>query len=126
MNNEATAQQAIPHGRGRDITELAKSDIQEREFLAPENGIQTVELWIRSAALYLKATRLGTTLAGPEIARALIEDLEARAVMGAAKYGERLTAHNGRDADLDCYQELLDAWVYSRQGAEERESPRPR
>jgi hypothetical protein len=47
-------------------------------------------------------------------------DLEARAVEGEKKYGERLKANNGRDALVDAYQEALDLCMYLRQAIEER------
>ena len=45
-------------------------------------------------------------------AKGLIADLEARAEMGYARYGTYLRTHNGRDAAMDCYQELLDGLMY--------------
>jgi hypothetical protein len=48
-------------------------------------------------------------------------DLENRAQMGERKYGERLKPHNGRDALLDLYQEILDAAMYARQMLYERD-----
>lgn len=47
----------------------------------------------------------------PEIA----EDIEARIRLGERKYGTRLKSHNGRDAMLDLYQEVLDGINYSKQ-----------
>ena len=43
------------------------------------------------------------------------EDIEARIRLGERKYGTRLKSHNGRDAMLDLYQEILDALNYSKQ-----------
>jgi hypothetical protein len=43
------------------------------------------------------------------------DDLEGRKQFGLAKYGTTLQAHNGRDALLDLYDELLDAVCYARQ-----------
>ena len=42
----------------------------------------------------------------------LAADLEARAEMGYGRYGTYLRTHNGRDAAMDCYQELLDGLMY--------------
>lgn len=50
-------------------------------------------------------------------------DIEARVESGRQKYGERLTSHNGRNAMLDLYQELLDATLYARQAIHEKENP---
>lgn len=50
----------------------------------------------------------------------VIEDMLARDEVGRAKYGTPLQTHNGRDALVDLYQELLDACVYLRQEIEER------
>ena len=125
--NGATEVQKRPHGTGKEITPLAQADILSQPILVPEHGFETVYLWIRSAVAYLKSRQLEIIgknptdgLWGLELARALHEDLDARAAMGEAKYGERLQAHNGRDALLDAYQELLDAWVYLRQRLEEQ------
>lgn len=45
----------------------------------------------------------------------IADDIEARIRMGEKKYGTRLKSHNGRDAFLDLYQEILDALNYSQQ-----------
>ena len=47
-------------------------------------------------------------------------DLDARSRVGAAKYGTPLHTHNGRDALMDAYQEILDAAMYLRQAIKER------
>jgi chromosome segregation ATPase len=61
---------------------------------------------------------------GADIARLVQADIEARAQKGEATYGERLRAHNGRDALVDAYQERLDDVMYTRQMIEEREDLR--
>ena len=43
------------------------------------------------------------------------EELAERVEEGIKKYGEPLKAHNGRDALIDGYQELLDAIMYFKQ-----------
>jgi hypothetical protein len=45
----------------------------------------------------------------------IAEDTEARIRLGEQKYGTRLKAHNGRDAMLDLYQEILDGCNYAEQ-----------
>jgi hypothetical protein len=45
----------------------------------------------------------------------IAEDIEARIRLGEKKYGTRLKSHNGRDAVLDLYQELLDSLNYAMQ-----------
>lgn len=45
----------------------------------------------------------------------IAEDTEARIRLGEKKYGTRLKSHNGRDAMLDLYQEILDGINYSKQ-----------
>jgi hypothetical protein len=131
--DEATRSQERPHGTGREITPLAQADILDQPILVPEHGFTTVYLWIRSAAAYLKSRQLekiatvegevAPVVGGPIwpflIAQELHKDLEARAALGAAKYGERLRAFNGRDPLVDAYQEMLDAWQYLRQELEE-------
>jgi len=56
-----------------------------------------------------------------EISRQLRADLTARAEAGVQKYGTPLTTHNGRNALMDCYQEVLDAAMYARQASLEAE-----
>lgn len=128
MENVATNQQKKPKGTGRFIHKLQQEDTLTEDFLVPEKGLLTVELWMRSAALYLKMriepglSQVGEKLvADPVVAHAIIRDIEARADLGTEKYGEALRAFNGRDALVDAYQEVLDAWVYLRQNREEKE-----
>jgi len=45
----------------------------------------------------------------------LISDIESRVASGEKKYGTRLKTDNGRNVDLDLYQEVLDAMNYSMQ-----------
>jgi hypothetical protein len=45
----------------------------------------------------------------------LIADIESRVASGEKKYGTRLKTNNGRNVDLDLYQEILDAMNYSMQ-----------
>ncbi len=45
----------------------------------------------------------------------LAEALRRRSVEGAKKYGTVLRTNNGRDARVDCYQEVLDGIVYAHQ-----------
>lgn len=56
----------------------------------------------------------------PRVHDLVIEDIRARKELGIRRYGVALQAHNGRDALLDLYQELLDATTYLRQLLEER------
>jgi hypothetical protein len=46
-------------------------------------------------------------------ATAVSADLKYRAEVGRSKYGTYLTTDNGRDALVDLYEELLDAYMYS-------------
>jgi hypothetical protein len=57
---------------------------------------------------------------GPVGYTALREDLIARAESGLKKYGTRLRVNNGRAPQVDFYQELLDAIMYSMQARLER------
>lgn len=50
----------------------------------------------------------------------VIEDMKGRDILGRERYGRPLTAHNGRDALQDAYEEALDLAVYLRQAIEER------
>ena len=53
-------------------------------------------------------------------AGAVAVDVQARKLLGLERYDSLLQAHNGRDALLDLYEELLDAVAYARQVQEER------
>ena len=52
---------------------------------------------------------------GPIAYISLVKDLKDRAEMGFKKYGTYLRTNNGRDPQVDMYQELLDALMYSTQ-----------
>ena len=45
----------------------------------------------------------------------VIDDMKARRQMGIEKYGTPLQPHNGRNALVDAYQEVLDLAVYLKQ-----------
>lgn len=45
----------------------------------------------------------------------LIADMRERRDMGIRKHGTPLQPNNGRDAVVDCYQEVLDSIVYCKQ-----------
>ena len=62
---------------------------------------------------------------GIDIADMVRADVEARANLGLAKYGERLQPLNNRDPLTDLYQELLDAVMYLKQVFVEREINSP-
>ena len=51
---------------------------------------------------------------GPDIWPLVIKDMADRDNLGKAKYGIPLRSHNGRDALVDAYQEVLDMSVYLR------------
>lgn len=54
------------------------------------------------------------------IGELVIADLIDRMAVGTERYGMPLTAHNGRDALVDAYQEAMDLTLYLRQAIEER------
>lgn len=56
----------------------------------------------------------------PPIWELVRDDLQHRKEMGEQQYGTVLQPHNGRDALLDLYQELLDSCLYLRQHLYER------
>lgn len=60
--------------------------------------------------------------ASRDIQSLVIEDMEARRALGIKRYGTALKAHNGRDALVDLYEELLDAVMYAKQAIVERDS----
>lgn len=51
----------------------------------------------------------------PIIHELVIEDLRKRLEIGIERYGQPLQAHNGRNAILDAYEEVLDLAVYLKQ-----------
>jgi hypothetical protein len=55
------------------------------------------------------------------INRKVVADFESRAKAGTEKYGVFLHTHNGRDALMDLYQELVDGAMYARQASLEAE-----
>ncbi len=99
---------------------MAEQDAKAEEIRAMDLGEVDMS---RSLATKLAAgtqpTPHGT---GREITPLVIADMEARREFGTAKYGEGLTAFNGRDALQDAYQEALDLVVYLRQMIEERDA----
>ena len=48
--------------------------------------------------------------------REIVLDMELKLLAGEEKYGSPLMTLNGRSADLDAYQDLLDTIIYSIQG----------
>lgn len=69
-------------------------------------------------ALMLESARLPQALRSimlPDNIVALREDLFQRAELGKSKYGTYLRTENGRDSQVDLYQELLDAVMYAGQ-----------
>lgn len=55
----------------------------------------------------------------------LAQDFARRSLKGRLEYGTSLKTHNGRDAVIDAYQELLDAAVYLHQAWLELRETRP-
>lgn len=55
----------------------------------------------------------------PYLVDLVIRDLKDRKQFGLKKYGTALTANNGRNNLIDCYQELMDLLVYLRSEIEE-------
>ena len=43
----------------------------------------------------------------------LVAEMRKRDDLGLKRYGVRLQPFNGRDAQTDCFEEILDAFVYS-------------
>ena len=63
--------------------------------------------------------REGAAFLTPTTTR-LYKDIVARTEMGFKKYGVRLTTHNGRNAVVDLYQEVLDGIQYVSQAQAEQ------
>lgn len=62
----------------------------------------------------------------PEILPLVIQDMKHRGEIGRKKYGQPLTANNGRDALRDAYEEAMDLCQYLRQAIEERQGGKER
>jgi hypothetical protein len=120
MDEATTKQNEQPRGKGRDVIKLVQEDMLVLPVIQPEHGLETIYLWARSTAVYLKERINGDGIM-PNVGRVIIADLEARAQLGEVKYGERLRAFNGRNAPVDAYQEALDLVNYLRQVFEESE-----
>lgn len=83
--------------------------------------------WSEVEAVCVPAVRvqpLPTPNDHPAIWPLVVADMQERDRVGRERYGTPLQAHNGRDALVDLYQELLDAVVYLRQVIEERKDER--
>lgn len=106
--------QARPRGRGIDVAEAVKESVRgyvprlHPPLWRNEKSHQMLTI-IAASMLLDSGVGFGA------IAGRIVGDIEARVSMGARKYGERLTTHNGRDAALDAYQEVLDAILYTGQ-----------
>lgn len=61
----------------------------------------------------------------PAVWDLVLDDMQARDRLGAARYGTRLQPFNGRDTLRDAYEEALDLAVYLRQVIYERDHPAP-
>lgn len=59
---------------------------------------------------------------GINVTQAVMEDLQARMEHGTRIYGTPLHTHNGRDALIDAYQEVLDLACYLKQVLLERDT----
>jgi len=112
-------EQPQPKGKGVDVASLVHADIQNLHMLLGERSpleplLTRIYLNLLHAAIDLRLSMMSGA-EGAAAATLLRLDIEARIESGRQKYGERLTSHNGRNAPMDLYQELLDAVVYARQ-----------
>lgn len=111
--SKAAEEQARPQGTGPEVAPMVQADMR---------AMPLTVTYDTDRAIYHAILGMLGTLA-PEVhpdsslgGRALVvQDLQARVELGERRYGERLRCHNGRDAKLDLYQELLDASLYCRQ-----------
>ena len=62
-----------------------------------------------------------TPNSNPAIWACVIQDMAARDILGASRYGTRLQASNGRDMLQDAYEEALDLACYLRGAIFERD-----
>lgn len=120
-NFDAGMSQPLPNGQGVEVAALVKQDLAKIDmaFMFPPEDILNPEIL---ESIYMNlcglAWCLRLTLPNPSSENVMDDvaaDIEARVRLGENKYGERLTTHNGRNALLDAYQELLDGMNYLRQ-----------
>ncbi len=109
---------------GRALADLTEAKAIQRD---PTGGRHHYRL---NEETYSRARRSANTPESPPtpndgtpIWDLVIADMEERKRIGTEKYGTPLQAHNGRDALVDAYQEVLDAAVYLRQAIAERGCP---
>ena len=101
---DAAHRQQLPTGEGQDVATAVLAYIHKQvNFHAAKSAI-------REAG---EGSSIGSDVA--KILTFVGDDIEARVRSGERKYGVRLRAHNGRNALLDLYQEILDGVNYAQQ-----------
>lgn len=119
VDDAALNAMAAGQGHGATVTARHKAD-----------GTRTAMPWSPSHPGYKPASpnqpepAPNALPAAPAIWDLVVADMKERDVMGAAKYGVRLKAGDGRDSLVDAYQEALDLAVYLRKAIEERKTGR--
>lgn len=117
---EAASEQVTPKGTGVDVVNMLRAEL-ENHYPAVWSGKQSIHHGVLNLVYSVAIERMKKEGVKPaEITREAVlkkisADIEVRAQKGLETYGERLTSHNGRDPELDLYQELLDAFNYSGQ-----------
>ena len=114
-------EQPAPHGKGVDVAALVHADLERGVFLPPYPTPREIYVALLTLAVALRVRMVDKAGDTRPAVTLVCADLEARIESGRKKYGERLTTHNGRDAQMDLYQEILDAVAYARQDMYERE-----
>lgn len=102
-DNYATQDQPVPNRTITDFSESAQCAAAATMRIAAANAVAAGD------------TNSVVVTTGLLVA----DDLVARAQVGFDRYGTYLGADNGRDALVDAYQELLDAYVYIEQRMQE-------
>lgn len=95
-----------------DVTSVIREKVLGAgdRFIMPEDGLNTVRLWVRSAAMYLKMLQLKTETDLATVGQELVADVEDHNV------SEMCT---GMPVLNLAYSELLNAWQYLEQHEEE-------
>lgn len=121
-SNEAAIEQPVPKGQGVEVVALLKKELADHYpavWTDKRSIFHGVLCLVYSLAIQRMHKDGRKDFDREKVLEQVAQDLEARAQVGVERYGERLKTHNGRDAELDLYQELLDALNYSRQDLEE-------
>lgn len=114
-NNRPEDQVYVPN-----VTKIVERLSEKFVYKVPSLPTTLDEVVSPDKNLLVEPEVLPTKNSHPAIPDLVLEDMKARDQFGKNKYGTRLQPFNGRDPNIDLYQELLDAVQYCRQIIYER------